>query len=61
MQSRKSVEPIKHKKEHVLSKHNVLDSDYPKIRQQSPSLNEKNCDMRMKEYVDEKIISKGED
>ena len=35
--------------------------DNSKIKPQLPSLNEETCDTRMKEYVDEGIIIKGED
>ena len=55
MQLRKSIEPVAQKKEHVLSKGCPLDN-HPKIKPQPPSLNEENCDLRMKE-----IIIKGED
>ena len=61
MQLRKSIQPIVHKKEHVLSKDNRLDNNRPEIKPQSPPLNNEGCDMRIKEYVDEGIIIKGED
>ena len=45
----------------ISSKHKHLDDDHPKINSQPSSFHKEECDMRMKDGVDEEIIINGDD